>query len=92
MNKIENTTTADKILQWGSSAVYLGGTGIQTGRGSGRAPVPARAPARAPAAPRAAAPYRPLGVPAVRPEPPIRHYGLPIVTPEGAASVSGGGR
>lgn len=88
VNKIEHTTPADKILQWGSSAVYLGGTGIQTGRGSGRAPVPARVPVRAPAAPRGSAPYRPLGVPAVRPEPPIRHYGLPIVTPEGAAAVS----
>lgn len=37
VNKIENTTVADKILQYGSAGVYLGGLGISTGRGSGGA-------------------------------------------------------
>lgn len=31
LNKIENNTIADKILKWGSGAVYLGGLGIGTG-------------------------------------------------------------
>lgn len=35
VNKIEHTTTADKILQYGSAGVFLGGLGIGTGRGSG---------------------------------------------------------
>lgn len=30
-NKVENNTLADKILKWGSGAVYLGGLGIGTG-------------------------------------------------------------
>lgn len=34
-NKIENTTIADKILQYGSLGVFFGGLGIGTGRGSG---------------------------------------------------------
>lgn len=35
INKIEHTTTADKILQYGSAGVFLGGLGISTGRGTG---------------------------------------------------------
>lgn len=35
VNKIEHTTTADKILQYGSAGVFLGGLGIGTGRGTG---------------------------------------------------------
>ena len=34
-NKIEHTTIADKILQYGSLGVFLGGLGIGTARGSG---------------------------------------------------------
>lgn len=34
-NKIENTTIADKILQYGSLGVFFGGLGIGTGKGSG---------------------------------------------------------
>nr|DAZ92265.1 TPA_asm: L2 [Manis javanica papillomavirus 1] len=34
-DKVENTTIADKILQYGSIGVFLGGLGIGTGRGSG---------------------------------------------------------
>ncbi|AEI00719.1 L2 [Rattus norvegicus papillomavirus 2] len=37
INKIEHTTTADKILQYGSAGVFLGGLGIGTGRGTGGA-------------------------------------------------------
>nr|WES10436.1 L2 protein [Rodent papillomavirus] len=37
INKIEHTTTADKILQYGSAGVFLGGLGISTGRGTGGA-------------------------------------------------------
>ncbi|AAA67148.1 L2 protein [Iotapapillomavirus 1] len=37
VNKVEGTTTADKILQYGGAAVFLGGLGIGTGRGSGGA-------------------------------------------------------
>lgn len=35
INKVEHTTTADKILQYGSAGVFLGGLGIGTGRGTG---------------------------------------------------------
>lgn len=35
INKVEGTTVADKILQYGSAGVYLGGLGIGTGTGSG---------------------------------------------------------
>lgn len=35
VNKIEGTTTADLLLKYGSSAVFLGGLGIGTGRGTG---------------------------------------------------------
>ncbi|QBR53194.1 L2 protein [Tree shrew papillomavirus 2] len=35
VNKIENKTVADRILQWGSTGVFLGGLGISTGKGSG---------------------------------------------------------
>lgn len=34
-NKIENTTWADRLLQWFGSIIYLGNLGIGTGRGSG---------------------------------------------------------
>lgn len=34
-NKIENTTIADKILQYGSLGVFFGGLGIGTGKGAG---------------------------------------------------------
>ncbi|AEA35071.1 early protein L2 [Saimiri sciureus papillomavirus 3] len=38
VNKIEHTTVADKILQWGSLGVFFGNLGISTGSGSaGRA-------------------------------------------------------
>lgn len=33
--KVEGTTLADRILQWGSLGVYLGGLGIGTGSGTG---------------------------------------------------------
>lgn len=33
--KVEGTTLADKILQWGSLGVFLGGLGIGTGSGTG---------------------------------------------------------
>lgn len=33
--KIEGTTLADKLLQWGSLGVFLGGLGIGTGSGTG---------------------------------------------------------
>lgn len=33
VNRVENSTTADKILQYGSSGVFLGGLGIGTGTG-----------------------------------------------------------
>ncbi|CAA75467.1 L2 protein [Human papillomavirus 77] len=33
--KVEGTTLADRILQWGSLGVYLGGLGIGTGTGTG---------------------------------------------------------
>ncbi|QBR53188.1 L2 protein [Tree shrew papillomavirus 1] len=35
VNKIEHTTIADKILQYGSAGVFLGGLGIGTGKGPG---------------------------------------------------------
>ncbi|AVH76835.1 L2 protein [Tursiops truncatus papillomavirus 8] len=35
INKIEGSTIADKILQYGSLGVYLGGLGIGTGSGTG---------------------------------------------------------
>lgn len=35
VNKIENKTVADKILQYGGSAVFFGGLGIGTGKGTG---------------------------------------------------------
>lgn len=35
VNKIENTTPADRILQYGSGVVYFGGLGIGTGKGTG---------------------------------------------------------
>lgn len=35
INKVENTTIADKILQWGSTGIFLGGLGIGTGKGTG---------------------------------------------------------
>lgn len=35
INKVEHTTVADKILQYGSAGVFLGGLGIGTGRGTG---------------------------------------------------------
>ncbi|ACK76239.1 minor capsid protein [Erinaceus europaeus papillomavirus 1] len=34
-NKYEQNTTADKILKYGSTAVYFGGLGIGTGKGTG---------------------------------------------------------
>lgn len=34
-NKIEQTTVADKILQYGSLGIFLGGLGIGTGKGGG---------------------------------------------------------
>lgn len=37
INKVEQTTVADNILKYGSSAVFFGGLGISTGRGSGGA-------------------------------------------------------
>lgn len=37
VNKIEGTTVADSILKYGGSAVFFGGLGIGTGRGSGGA-------------------------------------------------------
>lgn len=37
LNKVEQTTIADKILKYGSAAVFFGGLGIGTGRGSGGA-------------------------------------------------------
>nr|WJJ59316.1 MAG: L2 protein [Leptonychotes weddellii papillomavirus 10] len=37
INKIEHSTVADKILQYGSAAVFLGGLGIGTGPGRGGA-------------------------------------------------------
>lgn len=80
INKIEQKTPADKILQWGSSAVYFGGSGVQLGKGTPRAPVSSgRATGRPP--------YRPLQ-PSVRPQPPVRAYGLPVISPIDAAAVS----
>lgn len=35
INKVENTTIADKILQYGSAGVFFGGLGISTGKGTG---------------------------------------------------------
>ncbi|AAZ39518.1 L2 protein [human papillomavirus 106] len=35
INKVEHTTIADKILQWGSLGVFFGGLGIGTGSGTG---------------------------------------------------------
>ncbi|UZP65148.1 L2 [Canine papillomavirus type 24] len=35
INKIEGKTTADKILQYGGAAIFLGGLGIGTGSGKG---------------------------------------------------------
>ncbi|AFU07685.1 putative L2 late protein [Equus caballus papillomavirus 6] len=35
LNRVENTTWADRLLQWFSSVIYLGGLGIGTGRGTG---------------------------------------------------------
>lgn len=35
--KIEGSTTADKILQWGSAVTFFGGLGIGTGKGGGGA-------------------------------------------------------
>ncbi|BDH85313.1 putative minor capsid protein L2 [Four-toed hedgehog papillomavirus] len=35
INKVENTTVADKILQYGSVGVFFGDLGIGTGRGGG---------------------------------------------------------
>ena len=37
INKVEQTTIADKILKYGSSGVFFGGLGISTGRGTGGA-------------------------------------------------------
>ena len=37
LNKVEQTTIADKILKYGSSGVFFGGLGISTGRGTGGA-------------------------------------------------------
>lgn len=52
IDKVEGTTWADKLLQWFSSVIYLGGLGIGTGSGSGgRAgyvPVGTDAPVRVP--------------------------------------------
>lgn len=35
INKVEGTTLADKILQWASLGIFLGGLGIGTGSGTG---------------------------------------------------------
>nr|ALV85670.1 minor capsid protein L2 [human papillomavirus 45]ALV85690.1 minor capsid protein L2 [human papillomavirus 45] len=35
INKVEGTTLADRILQWSSLGIFLGGLGIGTGSGSG---------------------------------------------------------
>lgn len=35
INKVESTTIADKILQYGSAGVFFGGLGISTGKGTG---------------------------------------------------------
>lgn len=35
LNKVESTTIADKILQYGSAGVFFGGLGISTGKGTG---------------------------------------------------------
>lgn len=66
VRKFENKTPADKILQWGSTAVYFGGLGIGTGRGGGGAtgyrPIGGEVPAVGrPGAPRPAIPVDPLG-------------------------------
>lgn len=37
INKVEQTTLADKILRYGSAGVFFGGLGISTGRGTGGA-------------------------------------------------------
>lgn len=37
INKVEQKTIADQILKYGSAAVFFGGLGIRTGRGSGGA-------------------------------------------------------
>lgn len=37
INKVEQTTLADKILKYGSAGVFFGGLGISTGRGTGGA-------------------------------------------------------
>lgn len=37
INKVEQSTIADKILKYGSAAVFFGGLGISTGRGTGGA-------------------------------------------------------
>ena len=37
INKVEQTTIADKILQYGSAGVFFGGLGISTGKGTGGA-------------------------------------------------------
>lgn len=35
VNKVEQTTVADQILKYGSTAVFFGGLGISTGKGTG---------------------------------------------------------
>lgn len=35
LNKVEQTTIADQILKYGSTAVFFGGLGISTGKGTG---------------------------------------------------------
>ncbi|AXQ03957.1 L2 [Canine papillomavirus 22] len=85
VNKAENKTTADKILQIGSSVIYLGGLGIGTGKGTGGAtgyqPIGGRVPATGrPAVPRPAIAVDPLG--------PIDVGGLgPSVTAEAPSVV-----
>lgn len=66
VRKFENKTPADKILQWGSTAVYFGGAGIGTGRGTGGAtgyrPIGGELPTGGrPVVPRPAIPIDPLG-------------------------------
>ncbi|AXQ03964.1 L2 [Canine papillomavirus 23] len=85
VDKYENKTPADKVLQWGSSVIYLGTLGIGTGKGTGGAtgyrPLNPEVPATGrPNVPRPSVPVEPLG--------PVDVGGLqPAVEPESSSIV-----
>lgn len=74
VNKIEHTTIADKILQWGSAGVYFGGAGISTGKSA----PPLRPVTRPPTG------FRPLTVP----RPPRGPSRMPTLDPAGVPAVA----